>query len=177
MNEELLHTGNATEAVASAQSANDDAAIKLHVSRAAVRASSLYQGMSNFVLNTKERFDAFDADGNKVQRNDLWVYPAEVYNVLRNANADEDTKYVIGIVLTLAREKRDDAVCRLLIDAELTVVRTFVAQGEIYDENREAAQRDMYITKIIGVKLGAIGARYCRTLMAALNASAVNIFA
>lgn len=168
---------NAVNETVSEQPANVANATKLHVSRAAVRASSLVQDMTNFVLNTKERFPAFDTDGNEVQRNDLWVYPIEVYNVLRNADVDADAAYVIGMVLTLAKDKRDSAVCRLLLDAELTVVRTFVKQGEIYDENRGEAPRDMYVTKLIGVRLGTIGARYCRTLMAALDASAVDIFA
>lgn len=167
---------NAVAATASEQPANVANAIKLHVSRASVRASILIQGMTNFVLNTKEQFAAFDADGNEVQRNDLWVYPVEVYNALRNADVDADASYVIGVVLTLAKDKRDEAVCRLLLDAELTVVRTLVKRDEIYDENRSAASRDMYITKLVGVRLGTIGARYCRTLIAALDASAVNLF-
>lgn len=168
---------NAVNATASEQPANAVATTKLHVSRAAVRTSSLIQGMTNFVLNTKEQFAAFDADGNEVQRNDLWVYPVEVYNALRDADVDADVAYVIGMVLTLAKDKRDEAVCRLLLDSELTVVRTFIKKDEIYDDNRSAASRDMYVTKLVGVRLGTIGARYCRTLMAALDSSAVNLFA
>lgn len=149
----------------------DSKAISAGVTRVVTRQASQFADYTQFVVTTNTEFPGLNQEGDEVVRKDLWLMPSQLFQALNKLEGlDEDAELGLAYLMGFEAEKRNQHVCTLLTKATIEFKRTLVAAGEVYDETKDAASRDMYLTEVVSVKLAPIGKTVLRKIAASVFA-------